>query len=249
MQKPHLLGPTLWKVTQRNVWRYCELATKTTKQLFKVATPWIDDHQFKEEENESVGELSTVRAQFVLKCLYLARSGRPDILWSVNKFARAVTKWTKSCDKRLARLISCIHHTSEYRQYCYVGNTAQQCRLRLFQYPKFAGDLEDSKSTSKGLLCMFGSQTFVPISWMCEKQTTVSHSSTGAEIISIDASLRMDGIPTLTLWDLMIEVYHSVPKRNIWTQQRALWRPVAGYQAKHALPHPNQAHQRHSNKH
>ena len=40
-------------------------------------------------------------------------------LWFVNKLARAVTKWTKACDKRLARLISYIHHTSEYRQYCY----------------------------------------------------------------------------------------------------------------------------------
>ena len=31
----------------------------------------------------------------VLKCLYLARVGRPDILWSVNKLARAIEKWTK----------------------------------------------------------------------------------------------------------------------------------------------------------
>ena len=50
-------------------------------------------------------------SQMVLKCLCLARSGRPDILWSVDKVARAVTKWTKSCDKRLPRLISYIHHT------------------------------------------------------------------------------------------------------------------------------------------
>ena len=30
--------------------RYCELANKTTQQLFKVSTPCIDDHHFKEEE-------------------------------------------------------------------------------------------------------------------------------------------------------------------------------------------------------
>ena len=88
---------------------------------------------FKEKENESVGELSTVCSQVVLKCLYLVRIGRPDILWSVNELALAVTKWTEACDKRLARLISYIHHTCEYRQYCYVGNTAQHCRLGLFQ--------------------------------------------------------------------------------------------------------------------
>ena len=61
--------------------------------------------------------------------------------------ARAVTKWTKNCDIRLARLISYIDHTCEYRQYCYVGNTAQQCISGLFEDSDFAGDLEDSKST------------------------------------------------------------------------------------------------------
>ena len=38
--------------------RCCELANKTTQQLYKVATPCIDDHQFKEEGMGSVGELS-----------------------------------------------------------------------------------------------------------------------------------------------------------------------------------------------
>ena len=47
----------------------------------------------------------------------------------------------------------------------------------LFQDSDFAGDLEDSKSTSGGTLCIFGSHTFVPTSWMCKKQTSVSHSS------------------------------------------------------------------------
>ena len=35
--------------------RYCELANKTTEQLYKVSTPCIDDHHFKEEELKSVG--------------------------------------------------------------------------------------------------------------------------------------------------------------------------------------------------
>ena len=101
--------------------RYCELANKTSQQLYKVSTPCIDDHHFKEEETKSVGELSNTCSQIVLKCLYLARIGRPDILWSGNKLARCITKWTKACDKRLNRLISYIHHTCEYKQYCHVG--------------------------------------------------------------------------------------------------------------------------------
>ena len=153
---------------------YCELANKTTLQLYKVSTPFIDDHHFKEEELKSLGELSKVCSQIVLKCLYLG-------------LARSITKWTKACDKRLSRLISYIHHTCAYKQYCHVGYTAKQCRLGLFQNSDFAGDLEDSKSTSDGTLCIFGSHTFVPVSWMCKKQTSVSHSSTESEIISLDA--------------------------------------------------------------
>ena len=185
--------------------RYCALANKTTQQLYKVSTPCIDDHHFK-EEMKSVGELSQVCSQFVLKCSYLARIGRHDIQWWLNKLARSITKWTKACDKRLNRLISYIHHTCEYEQYCYVGNTAKHCRLGLFQDSDFAGDLEDSKSTSGGTLCIFESHTFVPISWMCKKQTSVSHRSTKSEIISLDARLRLNGIPALDSWDLIVAV-------------------------------------------
>ena len=48
--------------------RYCELANRTTQQLCEVSTPCIDDHHFKEEETKSVGELSNVCSQIVLKC-------------------------------------------------------------------------------------------------------------------------------------------------------------------------------------
>ena len=41
-------------------------------------------------------------------------------------------------------------------------NTAQHCRLHLLRDSDFAEDLEDSKSTLAGILCIFGSRTFVP---------------------------------------------------------------------------------------
>ena len=125
-------------------WKMPHLENRISfQQFYKASAPCIDDHHFKKEETKSVGELSTTCSQIVLKCLYLARIGRPDILWSANKFARSITKWAKACDKRLNRSI-----------------------------------------ISGGTLCVFGSHTFVPISWMCKKQTSVSHSPTELEIIS-----------------------------------------------------------------
>ena len=76
--------------------RYCELANKTTQQLYKVSTSCMDDHQFKEKELKYVGELSDVCSKIVLKCLYLSSTGRSNILWYVNKLASAITKWTKA---------------------------------------------------------------------------------------------------------------------------------------------------------
>ena len=58
----------------------------------------------------------------------------------------------------------------------------------------------------------FGSHTFVPISWMRKKQTAVSHSSTESEIISLDTGLRLDGLPALELWDLIVSVLGNVSR-------------------------------------
>ena len=183
MPKRYLHGPMTWKVVQRNAWK--DIANLRIKRLSNETKSqrhsWMII-KFKEEENGSVEELSIVCcAKLFWNVLYLARIGRPDILWSVIKLDRAVTQWTKACYKRLARLIAYIHHTCEYRQCWYVGNTAQHCRLGLFQYSYFCQETW-STLTSGGVLCIFGSQTFVPISWMCKKQTCASHSSTGRDV-------------------------------------------------------------------
>ena len=88
-----------------------------------------------------------------------------------------------------------------------MGNTAEQCRLALFQDSDSAGDLEDSEFTSGARFCVLGSHTFVPISWMCKNQTSVSHSSTESENhLFLDTGQRLDGLSALELWDLIVSV-------------------------------------------
>ena len=66
--------PTTWKdMLEKCVDRCCELANKKSGAVIQ---------SFK-----SSLELSTVCSQIVLKCSYLTRIGRPDILWSVKKKA------------------------------------------------------------------------------------------------------------------------------------------------------------------
>ena len=56
---------------------------------------------------------------------------------------------------------------------------------------------------------------------MCKKQTSVSHSSTESEIISLDVGLRLDGLPALELWDLIVSVLGNMTQ----TTERTV-RPV-----------------------
>ena len=115
-------GPTTWRDTHRrkvlNVAENWE--TKTSCSCIEsshLASMIIGSSKrnWKPCENCQTFALKSCGDAFIL-----TRIGRPDLLWSVNKLARAVTKWTGACCRRLARLISYIHFTSEFRQKCHV---------------------------------------------------------------------------------------------------------------------------------
>ena len=184
---------------QQSIDRYLELSKKLLATLTSVATPCIDDHMLQDTDFTHEGVLCLEAARIVLKSLYVARMGRPDLLWAVNSLARCVTKWTVAADKRLHRLMCWMEHTKDWVQTCWVGDPIASCCLMLFADASFAGDTTDAKSTSGGYLCLCGPRTFVPITWLCKKQTSVSHSSSEAEVVALDAATRMEGIPALLL--------------------------------------------------
>ena len=83
-----------------------------------IFTPRLDHYQFKEEKSVSKGIVHKVCSKIVLKCFFRYALVGLTFLLYVNKLARAVTKWTKVCDKRCCS----FHHTNDYKQYCDVGN-------------------------------------------------------------------------------------------------------------------------------
>ena len=54
--------------------RYCELTNKKVEHLYTDSHPYLDDHQFNEEELESVGELSKVYSQIVFRSHFGSRA-------------------------------------------------------------------------------------------------------------------------------------------------------------------------------
>ena len=130
--------------------------------------------------------------------------------------AREVTRWNQACDDRLKRLIAYINCTKHWVLKCHVGDKPQDLRLAVYADASFAGDTRDSKSTSGGLLCLVGPNTFVPLNWLCKKQTAVSHSSTEAEIISLESIMRVEGLPMLNLWSQILHVLSGTdPKKQV----------------------------------
>ena len=109
----------------------------------------------------------------------------------------------------MARLLSYIHHTSDLSNIVMWEIPHNNADWNCFRILILREILRIQNPLLEGILCTFGSHTFVPTSWVCKKQTRVSHTSTDSEIISPDAGLRMDGISPLDLWDLVIEVLYS----------------------------------------
>ena len=70
--------------------------TRQWSNSTKYLLPCLDDHHFKEEELKSVGELSKYAHKlFRSACTWLVLVDL-IFLWSVNKFVRAVKKWTRA---------------------------------------------------------------------------------------------------------------------------------------------------------
>ena len=81
--------------------------------------------------------------------------------------------------------------------------------LACFVDASLADSLTDSKSTTGTLFAIVGPNTFVPLHWICKKQGAVSHSSTEAEIISMETALRTEGLSFATLFDLIHTVFQA----------------------------------------
>ena len=124
-----------------------------------------------------------------------------------------------------------------HKQYGYVANTATQCSLGLCQDSDFTGDHEDSKSTSGGTLCVFWKSLRLFRSVGCvRKQTSVSHSSTESEIISLDAGLKLDGYPRTWFYGIWSSQFLETRIRVIKHEETC----VPNQREDRSTPHTNQ---------
>ena len=101
--------------------RYCELANKTTQQLYKVSTPCIDDLHFKEEEEtKSVGELSNTCVGSISSTPRIRNSKKP----SSTRVRSWKHQWLLLCPVKLRKIVGAV-------QLAYILEADESTRLRM----------------------------------------------------------------------------------------------------------------------
>ena len=81
-----------------------------------------------------------------------------------------------------------------------MGNAFDDCQLWLFADADHAGE-HDSKSTTGSAIVLVGPNTYYPLNAFSKKQTVVAISSTEAEVVAANHSMRAEGIPMLALFE------------------------------------------------
>ena len=77
----------------------------------------------------------------------------------------------------------------------FVGDLFDECQIWLFADADFAGE-NDAKSTTGCATVIVGPNTYFPINAFSRKQTVTSMSSTEAEVVAANQSMRAEGIPS-----------------------------------------------------
>ena len=83
-----------------------------------------------------------------------------------------------------------INTTKDWNLESFIGDPVADLDIVMYCDADFAGDRKDSKSTSGGVIALVGPNSFAVVSALSKKQSVVSHSSTEAELVSLDVVLR-----------------------------------------------------------
>ena len=199
---------------------------KYPRPLVKAETPFLDESKPEFDENpinpevdqlfgqpspcptdviaEQPGVLGDAAAAVLMKILYGARMGRYDLIRPVQALASRITKWNRLCDKKLHRIVSYINSTLDLHLYGWVCDKPSDIEIVAYCDADLAGDRTDSKSTSGVLICLVGPRTYVPITAVSKKQTSVSKSTPEAEIVALDHGVAKEGMPLAQLWQFAI---------------------------------------------
>ena len=136
----------------------------TKQQRLKgAATTFLQKGSILPDEWEQEGQLQTHACAILMKLLWGARLGRPDMLKAITFSASHVSKWCRACDRMLHRLLCYAHHSVDFTLVGQITDVPANVWLELYD---FAGDSDSALSTNGGWLTVAGSNgTSWPLYW------------------------------------------------------------------------------------
>ena len=186
--------------------KYKELTGVTNFK--KVASPALDVNSISDEEWTKPSDFVKTHeeaASILMSVFYAARIARWELLYPTAVLTRYLTKWTKAHDKMLKRLMDYIYHHLDDCLTGYVGDKTDDLYLGLYVDADHGGDKMDVKATTGAILVLRGPNTWFPLSVISKKQTSsTAHSTCEAEIVALSAGLRKEAIPTIQLWETLL---------------------------------------------
>ena len=183
--------------------RYKELAAGNVRKPRTNHTPFVEEAGVPLNDDVN-GVLSPHASQILMKVLYGARMGRMDLLRATNRLARMVTKWSKECDRRLHKLMAYLEYSADWEMVGYVGDPPEDLNVDLFADADFAGCADSQRSTSGVFLALIGPNSFFPLGALSKRQGCVSTSTPEAEVVAAQYAVQKMGIPSLSLWELLL---------------------------------------------
>ena len=132
------------------------------KKLKPAPTPFVNEGSLCPEDDDVQGELAGSACKALMKCLWLGRLARPDIIKPIGDLATHIQSWSRNCDRQLHRLVCYLKASTDYRLIGCVNDAPESLKLRLFIDADFAGCRETAKSTTGGYLVLVGENTYFP---------------------------------------------------------------------------------------
>ena len=234
MEKPvNIVRYNMKSFLESCVEAYCQLAKVDKSTLKRAPTPFHDNKVARpKEDDEKSGRLQPIASKVLMKILFAARMARYDLLRATQSLASRVTKWSEECDVGLHRLVSYIQSTLDLTMQSFIGDQFRDCQLWLFADADFAGE-HDSKSTTGSFMALVGPNTYFPINAFSKKQTAITMSSTEAEVIAANHSVRTQGLPSLSLFNYILALTDPNAPKQVKAKS-------AGLAAKPKVPKQNE---------
>lgn len=188
-----------------NVVREYEVKYFNGQTLRSVGTPALTTEPKNEEVPDWVPYLEKDAPHIVGQVSWGGRGSRPDVVATCKRIAGRFTKWQRSDDAVLHRLMQYLRGHINYGILIEGDhNDLPKLKANGFADADHFGDPASTKSTNGYAVCMVGPNSKMPQTWGAKSQQGCPRNTPEAELISLDYMMHEAALPLSLLWQRLL---------------------------------------------